>query len=1196
MKKSLLYGLLLLSGTLLGQSSYWTELKAPDGGSPIRIVQTTDGKVYAEFYDHAVFCSQNNGLHWQQIFQPSNDPDTGFAQINIGWAGTLFAQRRLGTVGSPEYYHLDVFKSTDNGATWQQIADSARIRGLAETSTGVWFALKDSTNISSGHKLLRSTDSGLSWEVVGIMPGQTNTSSEMEVDRYDRILVSEYFNHINTVYSDDMGNTWHNRYSGYDQVFLITHTGASLSVDVNTISRQGSDAEPVVQVFSNPAGSGVSSFFIFPDNTIYASTGIEYIRSTDDGLSWEVFGPNNGVFQFPMNGPLDDGTILASRNDGMARSTDSGINWSFSNFDLPRGSANSILVRGDNDWFALTESGLFRSTNAGDSWDLLKGGQGYNPYYRRDYIALKDSQLLLVMDRRLFRSDDLGQSFSDITPPDSIPAYYQGTGIHAQTGTFFVSTLPGTARSTDGGNNWETVNPGFRLYKMATHPSGVLFAIFDSAVQNGLKRFLFRSADDGQSWEKTSLPKVDNLIITPQGEVVMTDYGTGMMWRSSDMGITWIKYQHNSDLLESNASNFLFSATGEYLQMSLNGGANWQLLPEPPLPPDAVVYSYQALDVDVHGRLFASVWEYGDYGSIGHLYRTTNPTQNGAFLGGNVFKDADGDCATADPESPLGGWVVRADGADTWYALSDSAGDYSLFLDTGAYYLSVKPSLQILWESCADSLPVQVSLLQDTTEQDIPVLAVADCPYMTVQVTAPWLERCFDSYAFVHYCNEGTEAADSAWVDVTLDPHIVFVDTLMDYEALGNNTFRFQLGTLGAGDCGNLQFLVYVDCDSTLLGQTLCLSAHIYPDSLCITPPGWSGAQIQVSARCEQDTILRFEVLNTGPAPTQPLPFFVIEDDVVLMHGEEIYQSGQPQTFSLPANGHFRRFESAQEPGHPFSMKVAAWAEGCGGFESFGFTNQFFINNGIPSQDEYCGEATGAFDPNDKQGFPLGFGAERLIEPNTGIEYLVRFQNTGTAPAHTVIVRDTLDATLDAATLRMGSASHHFEWALSGQGILTLTFPDIELPDSNANEPASHGFFTFNIAQKPDLPDGTEIRNIASIYFDFNEPVRTNETLHRVGRHFIELLPTGGPDPDALHFRVFPNPVNGAAWLSFEGLPGSDSRRFFLYDEMGRTVHEAPFSGHLLVLKRADLAPGPYFFRVADESGKSLGSGKLLVR
>lgn len=629
--------------------------------------------------------------------------------------------------------------------------------------------------------------------------------------------------------------------------------------------------------------------------------------------------------------------------------------------------------------------------------------------------------------------------------------------------------------------------------------------------------------------------------------------------------------------------------------MSFDNGLTWQKLPQPKavIEADAAIYSNWAFDNQ--NRLLLSVWEYGGAGSIGHLFRTANSTLSGTTLTGTVFKDADADCTTNDPESPLGDWVVRADGGDTWYANTDSAGRYTMFLDTGMYFLTVKPSLNVFWETCADSLPVQLPDLLDTTEQDVPVRAIADCPYMTVEVAAPWLERCFENFVYVQYCNRGTEPTDSAWMDVMLDPYLIFTDTFLNYEALGNNIYRFQLGAVGEGKCGNLQFSVYVDCDSTILGQTLCVMAHIFPDSVCLALPDWSGAEIQVTAHCEQDTTLRFEVKNTGTVPSQPLHYFVIEDDVVLMQGNETYQAEETKTYSFAANGHFRRFESEQEPGHPFSMEVAAWAEGCGGFDISGFPNWYFLNNGIPSQDVFCGEIVGAYDPNDKQGFPQGYGSERLVPPNTDIEYLVRFQNTGTAPAHNVVVRDTLSPFLDPSSLRMGTASHPFTWGLSGQGFLTVTFSDINLPDSNSNEAASHGFFSFKIAQKPDLPDGTDIHNTASIYFDFNGAIRTNETLHRVGRDFITVDVDKIPGPPAFSIRVFPNPVTETAVLTFEGLGGNEFL-FLLTDISGKVLREMTFNGNTLTLQREGLASGVYFFQIMDNAGKKAGTGKVLLR
>ncbi len=110
MKNTLLLFLLLCAVTAFGQTSYWEELNAPPGGAPTKIIQTANGWVYAEFYDGAVFYSQDNGLNWQQMFWPSNDPDTGFTKITVGRAGTLFAERRTNDITFlPPYPYYDVY-------------------------------------------------------------------------------------------------------------------------------------------------------------------------------------------------------------------------------------------------------------------------------------------------------------------------------------------------------------------------------------------------------------------------------------------------------------------------------------------------------------------------------------------------------------------------------------------------------------------------------------------------------------------------------------------------------------------------------------------------------------------------------------------------------------------------------------------------------------------------------------------------------------------------------------------------------------------------------------------------------------------------------------------------------------------------------------------------------------------------------
>jgi uncharacterized repeat protein (TIGR01451 family) len=136
--------------------------------------------------------------------------------------------------------------------------------------------------------------------------------------------------------------------------------------------------------------------------------------------------------------------------------------------------------------------------------------------------------------------------------------------------------------------------------------------------------------------------------------------------------------------------------------------------------------------------------------------------------------------------------------------------------------------------------------------------------------------------------------------------------------------------------------------------------------------------------------------------------------------------------------------------------------------------------------------AQGSYDPNDKA---ENFGGSITPEQVTAeeyINYVIRFQNTGTDTAFTVVVRDTLDAQLNWNSLEMVSTSHSNLMQIISQNMLSWTFNNINLPDSNVNEPLSHGFIVYRIKPNTTLSVGDIIPNGASIYFDFNLPVATN--------------------------------------------------------------------------------------------------------
>ncbi len=149
-----------------------------------------------------------------------------------------------------------------------------------------------------------------------------------------------------------------------------------------------------------------------------------------------------------------------------------------------------------------------------------------------------------------------------------------------------------------------------------------------------------------------------------------------------------------------------------------------------------------------------------------------------------------------------------------------------------------------------------------------------------------------------------------------------------------------------------------------------------------------------------------------------------------------------------------------------------------------------------------------SWDPNEKEVSPKGYGAEGYIENGTALSYMVHFQNTGTARARHITVVDTLSASLDLSTLQLTNASAQVQLIQAGNNVIRFRFTDINLPDSASDPEGSKGYVSFNILPKDDLAAGTQIKNHAGIYFDYNPPVYTNETINTIED---ELAPLEGP-------------------------------------------------------------------------------------
>jgi len=480
---------------------------------------------------------------------------------------------------------------------------------------------------------------------------------------------------------------------------------------------------------------------------------------------------------------------------------------------------------------------------------------------------------------------------------------------------------------------------------------------------------------------------------------------------------------------------------------------------------------------------------------------------------------------------------------------------------------------------------------------NLPVSLQQNCVALQTDIGTPFLRRCFENTYTISYCNFGTETAEGAYIEIEFDEFLEVNSSTLPWTSREGNVYRFDLGTVASAECGNFQVDATVSCEAAL-GQTHCVEAHIFPDDFCDPNSNWSGARIEVDGTCESDSV-HFLIRNTGTdAMQQQSKYIVIEDVIMLQDGEFQLNAGESMNVKFPANGSTYRLEAGQVSDYPVASMPSVAVEGCGlntnGTFSTGVVTQFSQNENESFLGVDCQQNIGAFDPNDKQGFPLGVKAEHFIEANTDLEYKIRFQNTGTDTAFNIIILDTLSNQLNPKTIQPGASSHDYAFSLLGENIVQFRFDNIMLPDSNVNEPASNGFVQFRIAQQPDLADGTIIENSAAIYFDFNEPIITNTTLHTIGKEFLEVISTvNRPTFADAKIDVFPNPFRETAIIRVH-TNVNEQLDFQLFNAQGQLLRQLPMPNQQLELHRQDLPDGLYFFTIRTRT-QVVGQGRISV-
>jgi hypothetical protein len=213
-------------------------------------------------------------------------------------------------------------------------------------------------------------------------------------------------------------------------------------------------------------------------------------ESTDGGRDWQRVALEG---QDAMNlARSKDETVWTAGHNVFAKSSDGGLSWTDVRPDgLPSLDIHGFAVdpRNRNLWAAVAGDGLYRSTDGGQSFELVSKEVGGAVMA----LAVTPAGRLLAgdMGQGLLTSENGGKDWRIVAQTQIM-----GLAINPDDPDLVVATGPGILVSTDGGGSWKTA------LELPDGAGPVAWAPSDPKIAYvvGFNRTLYRTSDAGLSW------------------------------------------------------------------------------------------------------------------------------------------------------------------------------------------------------------------------------------------------------------------------------------------------------------------------------------------------------------------------------------------------------------------------------------------------------------------------------------------------------------------------------------------------------------------------------------------------------------------------------------------------------------------------------------------------------------------------
>ena len=244
----------------------------------------------------------------------------------------------------------------------------------------------------------------------------------------------------------------------------------------------------------------------------------------------------------------------------------------------------------------------------------------------------------------------------------------------------------------------------------------------------------------------------------------------------------------------------------------------------------------------------------------------------------------------------------------------------------------------------------------------------------------------------------------------------------------------------------------------------------------------------------------------------------------------------------------------------------------------------------------YTATVVGSFDPNDLEVSPKGTGTQGYItKSDSTLTYTIHFQNTGTYPAQKVVLVDSLSNNLQIASVKVGASNHAYTTTISEGGVMKFTFDNINLPESTSDPLGSIGYVIYTVRLKPNLAVGTQIKNSAAIYFDYNPAVITNTTLNTI-KNTVDVGQVSGQG--TLGMAVYPNPASDHVSINIESASDVAAANIRFVNLVGQVVLQQNVAVHrgtnVFSATTTNLTPGLYFVEVSEGANKATAKVSII--